>query len=78
MPYIARYDSGDIIAHFVAEGEVTDYGVPGSPRFDVVDESTVEVTSLCILGIDVDMESLPAGLHDAILALADNWEFVEE
>ena len=78
MPYIARYDSGDIIAHFIADGEFTDYGFPGSQRFDVVDESTVEVTILCILGIDVDMADLPAALHDAILSLADDWEFVEE
>lgn len=78
MPYIARYDSGDIIAHFIADGEVTDYGVPGSPRFDVVDESTVKVTSLCILGIDVDMAYLPDAPHDAILGLADDWEWVEE
>ena len=78
MPYTARYDSGDIIAHFIADGEVTDYGVPGSPRFYEVDESTVEVTLLCILGVDVDFDDLSDALRDAILGLADNWEWAEE
>ena len=78
MPYIAKYDSGDILAYYVADGEVTDYGVPGSPRFDVIDESTVEVTGLCILGVDVDFDDLPDALQDEILSMADNWEWVEE
>ena len=77
MPYTAKYDIGDILAYYVADGEVTDYGVPGSPRFDEVDESTVEVTWLCILGVDVDIADLPDALRDAIFGLADNWEWVE-
>lgn len=78
MPYTAKYDSGDILAYYVADGEVTDYGVPGSRRKRALTRCTVEVTSLCILGVDVDFDDLSDALRDAILGLADNWELAEE
>lgn len=78
MPYTAKYDSGDILAYYVADGEVTDYGVDRRALTRWTKARRVEVTGLCILGVDVDFDDLSDALQDAILGLADNWEWVEE
>lgn len=72
--FIAKYDSGDIVAEFTAEEERTDYGVPGSPILIDPDPNTVHVMSLEILGITVDPTTLPAPLLDALLDLPTRWE----
>jgi len=71
---VCKYNSGDIEIRFEAEEEVSDYGVPGSPVFIDPDYDTIRVTSMEIMGIEVDFDSLPVALQNEILNNADNWE----
>jgi len=70
----ARYGHCDVEVVFTAETERCDYGVLGSPVWDEVNPSTVEVIGLNILGVDVNIKELPSDLQDAIYAL---WAEVE-
>ena len=64
-----------IEATFVADVEMVDYGVPGSPVWPEVIPETIEIQTLEILGVDVDPAKLPKDLQAAILELADEGEF---
>lgn len=72
--FIGKYDSTDIFATYTAEGELTDYGVPGSPQWYDPDPRTIQVLSVEILGVTVDPTTLPAPLLDALLDLPTRWE----
>jgi hypothetical protein len=61
---------------FSATGQLTDYGVPGSPRW--VEWEDIEIEELTILGHKVDPKILPAELVEAIRELADEVEFEAE
>jgi len=74
MTVTCKYDDGTIEAHFVAETEATDYGVPGSPTWHEVIDDTIEIHALEILGVDVDPASLPKDLQAIILELAEDFE----
>jgi len=54
----------------------TDYGVPGSPVFDEVEE--VEIDSLTLAGTEIDIRTLPITVINIYLSLADECEFVED
>lgn len=72
----ATYLGEELIVSFTARGELSDYGVPGSPTW--VEWVDAEIEHLQILGFDVDPKVLPSALYDAILDLADEVEFEEE
>ena len=75
MTVSATYHGEEIEVSFTAETERTDYGVPGSPVWDEIDPSTIRVSSIEILGVDVKLSTLPKELQDAILGLADGLEW---
>lgn len=75
MTVEATYHGEEILVHFTAETERTDYGVPGSPVWDEIDPSSIRVSSIEILGLDVKLSTLPKELQDAILGLADGLEW---
>ena len=54
----------------------TDYGVPGSPAFDEVEE--VEIDSLTLAGTEINIRTLPITVINIYLSLADECEFVED
>lgn len=77
MTVSATYRGEEIEVSFTAETERTDYGVPGSPVWDEIDPTTIRVSSIEILGVEVKhLAYLPKDLQDAILELADglDWE----
>lgn len=51
----------------------SDYGVPGSPVWEEIDD--IEIQSLEILGIEVDPGDLPKSLQTAIIELSDELEW---
>lgn len=75
MTVSATYRGEEIEVSFTAETERTDYGVPGSPVWDEIDPTTIRVSSIEILGVDVKLSTLPKELQDAILGLADGLEW---
>jgi len=75
MTRTAKYASDDIEIDYTAETETDDYGVPGSPTWEVVKDSTIDVQSITILGVDVNVMSLPKDLRDAIHSMCDGLEF---
>lgn len=72
------FSGSEITVSFVTETEKADYGVPGSPVWDEIDPDTIEVTALEILGVDVNIDDLPADLQSAVLALIDEIDMKEE
>jgi len=74
MPSYTHSDE-TIEATFVANVEMVDFGVPGSPVWPEVIPETIEIQTLEILGVDVDPTKLPTDLYSAILDLADEGEF---
>lgn len=70
----ARLVSDDFTATFSAVGSMDDYGVPGSPRFPVIDD--VELVSLEFLGHDMPIDNLPDEVEAKIHELAEDldWE----
>jgi hypothetical protein len=72
---MATVSTDCITVVFEANLVQTDYGVPGSPVWDEVED--VEIDSLEILGVEVDPKTLPTALVNAILRLADEAEFEE-
>lgn len=70
----ASYRGDQITATFNGRAQKDDYGVSGSPVWDVVDD--VEIQSLEILGIEVDPAVLPITLQTAIIELSEDliWE----
>ena len=75
MTRTAKYASDDIEIDYTAETDIEDYGVPGSPTWEVVKDSTIDVQSITILGVDVNVMSLPKDLRDAIHSMCDGLEF---
>lgn len=75
MTVSATYRGEEIEVSFTAETERTDFGVPGSPVWDEIDPTTIRVSSIEILGLDVKLAALPKELQDAILGLADGLEW---
>lgn len=75
MTVQATYHGEEILVHFTAETERTDYGVPGSPVWDEIDPASIRVASIEILGLDVKLSTLPEDLRNAILDLADGLEW---
>ena len=75
MTVSTTYRGEEIEVSFTAETERTDYGVPGSPVWDEIDPTTIQVSSIEILGLDVKLSTLPKELQDAILDLADGLEW---
>lgn len=71
------FNGSEITVSFAAETEKADYGVPGSPVWDEIDPDTIEVTGLEILGVDVNLDDLPADLQSAVLALIDEIDMEE-
>lgn len=78
MTVRATYHGEEIEVTFTAETERADYGVKGSPVWDEVIDSTVEVYTLAILGVDIDLDELPKLIQKEILNLADQCEFEAE
>jgi len=74
-PVTAFYRGAEIEVDFKARLERCDFGVPRSPVWYEVDPASVEITALSILGVDVDPQTLPDSVLNAILDLADEVEF---
>lgn len=76
MTATAKYDSGDVEVTFTAKTERADYGVPGSPVWDAIDTSSIEVEDVIILGVLVPKSELYGPLLKAVEELADmvEWE----
>ena len=75
MTVTAKYASDDIEIDYVAETETDSYGVHNSPTWEAVIDKTIEVQTLTILGVDVNVMSLPKDLRDAIHSMCDGLEF---
>lgn len=71
----AVYDSGDISVCFSAPAEPVDYGPGLHSGLEEIDMTALSVDSLCILGEDLQVESLPGQLQAAIRNLAKELEF---
>jgi hypothetical protein len=72
----ATYSGEELEAQFSASGQLTDYGVPGSPVWSEWVDPQIE--GLTILNVKVDPKTLPPELVDAILALAEEVTFEAE
>ena len=70
----ATFHGNEITAVFTADWQRTDYGVPNSTFYEIDDDS-IELLSLEILGIDVDISKLPADLQTSIMELVNETEF---
>lgn len=70
----ACYRGDQITAQFNGRAVKADYGVPGSPVWEEVED--IEIQSLEILGIEVNPSDLPNALQTAIIELSDDltWE----
>lgn len=79
MMAIGSYRSDGIDVDFSCAMEKADYGVSGSPEWMEPALGSEEVISLSILGVDVEITSLPKALQDAIYQLAEHvdWECEE-
>lgn len=77
MKRTALLNSEDFSVRFEATGQLTDYGVPGSPRWFEPEEITI--TSFEFLGTDFPLAQLPDAIEAALLEQADDldWEPVE-
>lgn len=74
----ATFTGEELQVEFTAQAERTDYGVPNSPVWDEILPETIEVYTLSIMGVDVDLEELPKPLQKAIMDIADSCEFEQE
>jgi len=70
----ATFHGNEITAVFTADWQRTDYGVPNSTFYEIDDDS-IELLSLEILGVDVDISKLPADLQTSIMELVNETEF---
>ena len=75
MTVKARYAGEDLEVWFEAETERSDYGVERSPVWEELIPSSVKIASLEILGVEVDHNTLPAALQQAIHDIWDELEF---
>jgi len=72
----ATHNGEEMDVAFSATGQLTDYGVPGSPRW--IEWEDIEIEELTILGHKVDPKILSAELVETIRELADDLEFETE
>lgn len=72
----ATYIGEELEVEFSATGILTDFGVPGSPRW--TEWQDIEIEELTILSHKVDPKTLPAGLVEAIRELSAEVEFEAE
>ena len=75
MIVTAKYASDDIEIDYVAETETDRYDVRESPTWETVIDRTIDVMSVTILSVDVDVMSLPKDLRDAIYSMSEGLEF---
>lgn len=61
---------------FTAGTEPCDYGVPRSPQW--TEPTDISVESVSLLGVDVEMKSLPKELQKNILELSEEVEWSSE
>lgn len=73
MTATATYESEELRIEFQCELETTDYGVEGSPTFRDPIAGTEEITSLYILGVEVNPMVLPVDLRRAMTDLIDHY-----
>lgn len=78
MILTATHTGDEVQVEFTATGERVDYGVPNSPVWDEPLPETIEVYTLSIMGVDVELEELPKPLQEAIMDIADSCEFQSE
>jgi hypothetical protein len=74
-PYVMGLFSNDTLdVSFTGVLEHTDYGVPGSPTLTSVER--IDITSVSILGVDIDYKILPTSLQDKLFELSEevDWE----
>lgn len=79
MRALAKYDGEQIVAEFEANAAFETSEIVGQPG-EWIAEHDVEITSLEILGCDVDPAELPTDLVNAILELSADveWRFERE
>jgi hypothetical protein len=78
MTVTATYHGDEIKVTFTAQTEPSDYGVQGAPVFDVIIDTSIEVSELSILGVVLFMNDLAPALQNKIMQLASDCEFTEE
>lgn len=78
MKFTGTYESEDLRVGFVADGMKCDYGVPRSPEWWDIDENTIEVEYVEILGITMDLSKLPSDLMDRLYDLYDDVTFEKD
>lgn len=78
MKFTGTYESEDLCVRFVADGMKCDYGVPQSPVWWDIDENTIEVEYVEILGITMDLSKLPSDLMDRLYDLYDDVTFEKD
>ena len=69
----ASFHGEELTVRFIGQLSKTDLGVPRSPIFEEIEDVTV--SSVHLLGHELDFNTLPKTLQDSILALADNCEW---
>ena len=71
MQVFGYYDGEQITVKYTAfKGtQREDYGVEGSPSWDVIIESTVEVHAVEMLGIEYNLADLPEAMQKSIMDL---------
>jgi len=76
MKLHAKFETDYLEVFFSADGEVTDYGVQGSPTW--VEATDVTLEGVLILGVELPLANIPQALRDAFYALSEEVEFLEE
>lgn len=71
----ATFTSGDLTINFRADGEKSDYGVPGSPVWWDVDPDSIVIDSIEILGHSVPLKSFPPELQKDLYECHSEAEF---
>lgn len=75
MSHMGTYRSEDVTATFTCNMVKDSYGVPGSPVWDTPVD--IELNSVTILDVEVNIDALPDDLQNAINSLSehiDDWE----
>lgn len=78
MKFTGTYESEDLCVGFVADGMKCDYGVPRSPVWWDIDEGSIEIDYVEILGITMDLSKLPTDLIDKLYDLTYEVNFKED
>lgn len=72
-PPATCWSSEEITVNFTGRRVPSDYGVPGSPTWNDIED--IEITSIEILGVNVSLDALPANLQTALFELKDEVEW---